>query len=162
PYGPVLSATVLGQFFNNVLPARAGEVARVIALHQSAGTSRAEAIVTVVVERLYDVLALLVMLFVLLPWLPRVAWVHTAALVAIGLSMILPSSPAAVGVFEAATLVALHVYGIPKSQGLSYALVLHAANFFPYIIAGLVVLRTHTLDLRQKASTIAEAREAPH
>jgi uncharacterized membrane protein YbhN (UPF0104 family) len=83
-------------------------------------------------------------------------------IVAIGLSMILPSSPAAVGVFEAATLVALQAYGIPKSQGLSYALVLHAANFFPYIVAGLVVLRTHTIGLRQKASTIAEAREAAH
>jgi uncharacterized protein (TIRG00374 family) len=262
PYGPVLSATVLGMFFNNVLPVRAGEVARVIALHQTAGTSRAEAAVTVVVERIYDVLALLVLLFVLLPWLPHVAWVHAAAslavavlvatvvsiivlavfgerpfrfmlrplarlpfvsvartevmatnlvrgaaslrdpwlaataalmtavmwgllvlsawvlmlgfdlglsplagglvIVAVGLSMILPSSPAAVGVFEAATLVALQAYGIPKSEGLSYALVLHAGNFFPYIVAGLVVLRTHTLSLQQKASTIAETREATH
>jgi hypothetical protein len=67
----------------DTMPLRAGEVARVIALHQSAGTSRAEAIVTVIVERIYDVLALLVMLFVLLPWLPHVAWVHAAALVAI-------------------------------------------------------------------------------
>jgi uncharacterized membrane protein YbhN (UPF0104 family) len=258
PYGPVLAATILGQFFNNVLPARAGELARVIALHQTAGTSRAEALVTVVVERLYDVLALLVMLFVLLPWLPHVTWVRTAALfaialvsctvvaivvlvafgerpfrfllrpfarlpfvslertevvaanlvqgaaslrdpwlaavaalltavmwallalstwvlmlgfnlglsplagglviVAIGLAMILPSSPAAVGVFEAATLVALQAYGIPKSQGLSYALVLHAVNFFPYIVAGLVVLRMHTLGLRKKAAGMTETR----
>jgi uncharacterized protein (TIRG00374 family) len=257
PYGPVLAATILGVFFNNVLPARAGEVVRVIALHQTAGTSRAEALVTVVVERLYDVLALLVMLFVLLPWLPQVTWVRAAALfaialvactalaivvlvafgerpfrfllrpfarlpfvslertevvaanlvrgaaslrdpwlaavaalltavmwvllalsawvlmlgfnlrlsplagglviVAIGLAMILPSSPAAVGVFEAATLVALQAYGVPKSSALSYALVLHAVNFFPYIVAGLVVLRTHTLGLRKKAAPMAES-----
>ena len=51
PFGPVLSATILGQFFNNVLPARAGEPARIIALNQSTGVSRAETTATVVVER---------------------------------------------------------------------------------------------------------------
>ena len=248
PYRPVLSATILGQFFNNVLPARAGEAARVIALNRSARTSRAEIVATVVVERVYDVLALLVLLFVLLPWLPRVTWLRTAAIlaialvagtavavvvlvlfherpfrfllrplarlpfvsverteraaagllrgaaslrdvrlaaialvltavswvllalsswvlmrgfdldlsplagglltVAVGLSLILPSSPAAVGVFEAATLVSLKAYGIPKSAALSYALVLHAVNFFPYVAAGLVVLQAHALSIR--------------
>jgi uncharacterized protein (TIRG00374 family) len=250
PFRPVLSAMILGQFFNNVLPARAGEAARVIALNQNAGASRAEAVATVAVERLYDVLALLVMLFVSLPWLPHVTWVHAAAIlaiilvagalaavvllvlfrerpfrillrplawlpfmsierteqaalslvrgsvslrdpglaavaavltfgswvlyalsawllmlgfhlglsplagslviIAIGLSLILPSSPAAIGVFEAATLVALKAYGIPKSDALSYALVLHAVNFFPYVAAGLVVLQAHAFSLRRR------------
>jgi uncharacterized protein (TIRG00374 family) len=250
PFRPVLSATILGQFFNNVLPARAGEAARVIALNRSAGTSRAETVATVVVERLYDVLALLVTLFVLLPWLPHVTWVHAAAIlaivlvagtaagvvvlvrygerparfllrplarlpfvplerteraaaglvrgaaslrepwlavvalvlttvswillglsawmlmlgfdlglsplagglvmIAVGLSLILPSSPAAVGVFETAALVALKAYGVPKSGALSYALVLHAVNFFPYVVAGAVVLQAHALSLRRR------------
>jgi glycosyltransferase 2 family protein len=251
PYRPVLSATILGQFFNNVLPARAGEVARVIALNRSTRTSRAEIVATVVVERVYDVLALLVLLFVLLPWLPRVTWVHAAAIlaivlvvgtavavvvlirfgerpfevllrplarlpflslerteraaaslvrgaaslrdpwlalialaltivswlllalstwvlmlgfdlgvsalagvlvsVAIGLSLILPSSPAAVGVFETAALVALKAYGVEKSDALSYALVLHAVNFFPYVALGVVVLQAHALSLKRRA-----------
>jgi uncharacterized protein (TIRG00374 family) len=250
PYWPVLSATILGQFFNNVLPARAGEAARVIALNRSARTSRAEIVATVVVERVYDVLALLVILFVLLPWLPHVTWVHAAAIlgivlvagiavsvlvlvrfgerpfrfllrplarlpllslerteraaaglvrgaaslrqpwlavvalvltalswgllalstwmlmlgfdlglsplagmlvsIAVGLSQILPSSPAAVGVFETAALVALKAYGVPKSDALSYALVLHAVNFFPYMVAGAVVLQAHALALRTR------------
>ena len=238
----MLEATLLGQFFNNVLPARAGEAARVVALNRTAGTSRAETIATVVVERLFDVLALLVLLFVLLPWLPHVTWIHAAAVLAIvlvaatvarssccsagasgrflvllrplrgclpfltlertehaaasivrgaaslhdprlalvalvltavswillalstwvlmngfdlglsplagvlvtiatGLSLVLPSSPAAVGVFEAAALVALKAYGIEKSDALSYAIVLHAVNFFPYVIAGALVLQ---------------------
>jgi uncharacterized protein (TIRG00374 family) len=249
PFRPVLAATILGQFFNNILPARAGEAARVIALNQSSNASRAEAVATVAAERLYDVLGLLVLLFVTLPWLPRVTWVRAAAIlaivlvaaavliavvlaafgerllrfllrplarfpfvsvertdqaaaglvrgaaslrdprlaavaailtvgswilyglsawllmlgfhlrlsplagslviVAIGLSMILPSSPAAIGVFEAATLVALNAYDVPKSTGLSYALVLHAVNFFPYIAAGLVVLHAHVFSLRR-------------
>lgn len=249
PYGPVLHATILGQFFNNVLPARAGEAARVIALNQSTRTSRAEATATVVVERAYDVLSLLVLLFVAVPWLPRVTWLRAAAIlaiglvvgmvivvailgvfgdrplrfllrplsrlpflsvertervatnlvrgsaslrhsrlavtalvlttvswlllglstwilmlgfgldlpfgagllviVALGLSMILPSSPAAIGVFEAATLVALNAYGVPNSQALSYALVLHALNFFPYVAAGLLVLHLHVVSYRR-------------
>ena len=83
PYGPVFEATLLGQCFNNILPARAGEIARIVALHRTAGTSRAETTSTVVVERLYDVLVLLGLLFVFVPWLPHVAWIHAAAVLAI-------------------------------------------------------------------------------
>jgi glycosyltransferase 2 family protein len=253
PYRPVLAATLLGQFFNNVLPARAGEAARVIALNRSSGTAATEVVATVVVERLYDVIALLVMLFVLLPWLPEVTWVHAASILAIalvvltaagvvvlvrwgerparwllrpvarlpfvsveqteraaasihrgvaslydptlalvamtltaaswillalsawvlmkgfdlglsplagglvmvsvGLGLILPSSPAAVGVFEAAALIALKAYGIEKSAALSYALVLHAVNFFPYIVAGVVVLHGQALAVRRELTS---------
>jgi hypothetical protein len=71
-------------------------------------------------------------------------------MIAVGLSMILPSSPAAVGVFEAATLVALGAYDIPDSEALSYALVLHAVNFVPYVVGGIVVLHFHTLSLRRE------------
>jgi uncharacterized membrane protein YbhN (UPF0104 family) len=249
PFRPVLSATILGQFFNNVLPARAGEAARVIALNRSSRTSRAEIVATVVVERVFDVLALLVILFVLLPWLPHVTWLRGAAIlaialvavtvaavvvlgrfgdrpfrtllrplarlpllsleqtdraagsivrgavslrdprlaaaalvltaiswillalsawvlmlgfdlglsplagalvfVAVGLSLVLPSSTAALGVFEAATIVALDPYGVPKADALSYALVLHAVNFFPYVVAGAVVLQAQALSLRR-------------
>lgn len=249
-FGAVLHASLLGQFFNSILPARAGEAARVVALNQRAGTARAEIVATVVIERVFDVLGLLAVFFVALPWLPHVSWVRAAAvlaavlaagtlgavilllrfgerpvrlllrpfswlplmtvertdqaaaslvrgtvslrelrsggvafaltavswvifglsgwvlmigfgfglsplagvlaLVATGLSMIIPSSPGAVGVFEAAVLVALNAYGVPKGDALSYALVLHAVNFFPYVIIGAVLLRSHTVSLRQQ------------
>lgn len=61
--------------------------------------------------------------------------------IAINLALILPSSPAAVGVFEWATLIALGAYGISESSALSYALVLHAINFVPYVAVGLPLLR---------------------
>lgn len=250
PFRSVLRAMLIGLFFNNVLPARAGEAARVVALKQSVGTSRAEAVGTVVIERAYDVLSVLMILFVTLAWLPPVTWLRAAVvlavclsvgiatilialiffgqrplrfllrplgrlpflgaermeqaaenlvqglaglrrpglaaaalawttaswlafglsawfvmlgfdlglspmasmlvIIAVALAMILPSSPAAIGVFEAATLVALKAYDVPSSQGLSYALVLHALNFIPYIVAGLVVLHLHTLSLRTR------------
>jgi uncharacterized membrane protein YbhN (UPF0104 family) len=45
-----------------------------------------------------------------------------------------------VGVFEAAALVGLKAYGIEKADALSFAIVLHAVNFFPYVLAGGLVL----------------------
>jgi uncharacterized protein (TIRG00374 family) len=241
PFRPALSSILVGSFFNAVLPARAGEAARVLALNNRAGTSRAEAASTIVVERSYDVLVLLVLLFVAYPWLPQVGWLHNAVVlgvtlaaallgvivvlavfgsrplhwllrplarlpfvsreqlehvgdrlghglaglrqwrlalgallwttvgwltlaastwfvmrgfhlelgfaaallvvIATNLAMILPSSPSAIGVFEAACLVALKPYGVPDAQALSFALALHVLNFVPFLVAGLVVLR---------------------
>ncbi len=236
-------ALLVGQFFNTVLPARAGDLARVGAINLRAGTSKAEALATVVVERVFDVLALLLLLFVALPWLPEVTWVRTAAVAAVilgvgfcalvavltiwgerplhimlkplgwlpfvptdrlehaavnasrglmglrrahlggvsfvltvvswllfalsfwlvmlcfdfglapgagllvviasGFSLALPAAPAGVGVFEAAVVVALAAYDVPKSEALSYALVLHAVNIIPFLIAGAIVLNIH-------------------
>jgi uncharacterized protein (TIRG00374 family) len=239
PLGAVVEATVIGYFFNNLLPLRAGEAARVVALRRRARRSWAETGATVVVERAFDVVAVLALLFVLVPWLPEVSWLRVAAalaavvlavlaaaavalavwgdrpvqlvlrpltrllspervelgaanlarglaglrrlriavpvlaltlvswvvlglstwlamlgfhlglspvagvfvMIALGLAAILPASPAGVGVFEAAVVIALSAYGIGDSQALSYGLVLHALNFFPFILAGLVVLR---------------------
>jgi uncharacterized protein (TIRG00374 family) len=240
PFDPTAKATLVGYLFNSILPARAGEAARIVALNEYAGTSRAEATATVVVERVFDVLSLLVILFVMTPWLPHVSWLRSAALlalvlaiafavaiaviaiygerpvlfalrplarlpfldrnrvehmarnvvhgleslrnfrhglavflcttlswvvlgvgfwflmlgfdlhlsvlagllvtVAIGLSFIVPSPPAGVGIFEAAGLAALSSYGISKSHGLAYVLVLHVVNVLPLIAAGLLVL----------------------
>jgi uncharacterized protein (TIRG00374 family) len=255
PTPPVAAALLIGYFFNSVLPARAGEAARVLTLNRRAGTSVAEASATVVLERAYDVLCLLVLLFFALPWLPSISWLHAAAalgiivatglgasivvlavwgirpihfalrplrrlpfldgdriehigdrigqglaavrqprlvasalalttigwlalalsawfvmrgfhlglpfaaallvVVATNVAQILPSSPAAVGVFEAATLVALRAYHVSDSRALSYALVLHALNFFPYIVAGPVLLRgTLALPSLPRADTI--------
>jgi uncharacterized membrane protein YbhN (UPF0104 family) len=62
-------------------------------------------------------------------------------MVAIGAGMILPSPPAAVGVFEGATLIALRAFGLPASTALPYALVLHLVNFVPFVIVGLALLQ---------------------
>jgi glycosyltransferase 2 family protein len=85
PYWPVFTAMLIGQFFNNVLPARAGEAARIVYLNRRAQTSRAETVGTVVSERAYDVMCVLLILFVTLPWLPHVSWVRAAAILAVAL-----------------------------------------------------------------------------
>lgn len=247
PLREVSGALLVGYLFNNVLPLRAGEAARVVALKRRTGTSRAETAATVAVERAYDLVALLVLLFVIAAWLPEVTWLDAAALlaavlavgiaativvvaiwgerpvlavlrplkrvapvseerlervaastigglaglrspriavtafgwttlswlalaascaallegfptglaaedvvlagllvvIATNLALVLPSSPAAIGVFEAATLVALGAYGVDDSTALSYALVLHALNLLPYLVVGMLVLRRY-------------------
>lgn len=241
PLRAVGHAAFVGYFFNNILPARAGEAARIFALHSKARTPRAETIGTVVIERVFDLLALLFLLFASYPLLPEISWLRAAALfglavvaalvvlvyvlvryderavrwllsplrrlpgagaaerveaaavnatrglvalreprialrgmaltlaswlvlalsfwilmaafdldlplvsgmlvvVAINLSLVLPSSPAALGVFEAATVVALRAFDVPQAEALSYALVLHLLNFVPFLVIGTVLL----------------------
>jgi uncharacterized protein (TIRG00374 family) len=250
PLRAVTYALLVGYFFNNILPARAGEAARVIALHNRAKTPRAETIGTVVVERLFDVLALLLVLFACYPWLPEISWLRKAAIfaavvvvvigvliavivkyderavhwlltplrkvkrpgfaarveqaavdatrglvalreprialrgfvltvvswiglavsywilmsafaldlpltsailviVAINLSLVLPSSPAALGVFEAATIIALRAFDVPQAEALSYALVLHLLNLVPFLVIGAVLLGPSALRARR-------------
>jgi len=253
PVGVMTNATMIGYFYNNIMPARAGEAARVVVLTQRSTTAPVEIVGTVVVERLYDVLAILVIFFAAEPWLPHVSWFGAAALaalvlaaliiaaatvlavygdrplrlllrplrrlslfsgerlehtldelthglsglrhrqiaieaflwtivawmltalcaylvslafhlhlpfacgvlvaVAIGLSMILPSPPAAIGVFEGAAILALKAYGLPKSTILPYALVLHAVNFVPFVIVGLLLLQYNARHPRRSSLT---------
>jgi uncharacterized membrane protein YbhN (UPF0104 family) len=61
-------------------------------------------------------------------------------IVAIGLSMILPSAPAALGLFEAAVVAAVGLYDESRSDALSYALVLHALHVLPFVAAGVPLL----------------------
>jgi uncharacterized protein (TIRG00374 family) len=69
--------------------------------------------------------------------------------VAVNLAMILPSGPAGIGVFEAATLTALHPFDVDRAQALSYALVLHGLNVVPFIVAGYLVLQHQALARRR-------------
>jgi uncharacterized protein (TIRG00374 family) len=241
PHWPVIAATLIGYLFNNIMPARAGEAARVVALRQRAGTPSVEIVGTVIVERAYDLLSILIIFFCAAPWLPHVSWLVPAAIfagvlalglgaviwvlavhgerplhflmgplaklpklshervelavtelaiglsglrdrrvalealawslgawltsgvwawlvllgfyphlgfaagvlvaVAIGLSNLLPATPAAVGVFEAAGVLALKAYGISQTGALPYALVLHVSNFVPFLILGGLTLQ---------------------
>jgi uncharacterized protein (TIRG00374 family) len=52
PRGTVLNATVVGYFYNGILPARAGEAARVVVLSQRSSASAVETVTTAVLERM--------------------------------------------------------------------------------------------------------------
>jgi len=64
-------------------------------------------------------------------------------MVATNLAMLVPSTPAAIGIFEAATVVALRPFGIDRADALSYGIVLHALNTLPFIAIGLVLIPRH-------------------
>jgi uncharacterized protein (TIRG00374 family) len=59
-------------------------------------------------------------------------------LIANSFALTIPSSSAAVGVYEASVQAALVAFGVSASTALSYALVLHAVNFFPIIAVGAI------------------------
>lgn len=255
PAGVTLNAMMIGYLYNNILPARAGEAARVLVLTQRSSSPAVEIAGTVVLERIYDVMTILIIFIIAEPWLPHVSWFGTAALaagglaalitaaatvlvvfgerpvhmimrplerfspfsarriersvselthglsglhnlrvaveaflwsacawllsmtcayfvtvafhlhlsfgagvlvmVAIGAGMILPSPPAAVGVFEGATLIALRAFGLSHSTALPYALVLHLVNFLPFLLAGVAFLHynaRHPVSARSRAA----------
>jgi uncharacterized protein (TIRG00374 family) len=241
PVREALDALLIGYLFNSILPARAGELARVLTLGSRSGVSRAQVVATVVLERAFDVLVLVALLVAAAPFLPPVDWLTAAVvlgavaaaglavaavlvrrhgvaaarvllrpvgwlpglggervehmarsfvtgllgitasrvtlvalavttvswlvlacsiwllllgagfdvsfgmalltLVATNLVLVLPSSPGALGTFEAAVVVALGAYGVERSEALSFALVLHALNLFPYLAAGAIAVR---------------------
>jgi glycosyltransferase 2 family protein len=254
PVGATTNAMMVGYLYNSIMPARVGEAARVVVLTQRSSAPPVEIVGTVVVERLYDVVTILVIFFAAEPWLPHVSWFGAAAVaalvlaaliisvaivlavygdrpvrallrplrrlslfsgerlehtiaevthglsglrhprlaleafvwtiaawlltalcayfvslafhlhlpfscgllvaVAIGLSMGLPSPPAAVGVFEGAALIALRAYGIPASSALPYAVVLHLVNFLPFVLVGAYLLHYNSRHPR-RANSIA-------
>jgi glycosyltransferase 2 family protein len=82
PFKAATRAMLVGLMVNLLLPLRAGEAARILVLSREAGNARSEVLGTAVVERVFDVLVLLVLLLVAAPFLPRVSWLATAAVVA--------------------------------------------------------------------------------
>lgn len=64
------------------------------------------------------------------------------------MGMALPSSPGALGVYEAAVVFALDIFGIPKESSLPLALVMHAIMWGAPTILGLVILGKSDLKIR--------------
>jgi hypothetical protein len=85
--------------------------------------------------------------------LSPVGWV--VAFVALNLVLILPSTPAQVGVLEMGAVAALHALGVADEPALAFALLYHAAHVVPPTVVGGVLLVT--LDLRKGTADEASA-----
>jgi len=97
--------------------------------------------------------------FLVLLWVADLplTWGHAAAVFVISsLGMAMPSSPGALGVFEAAVVFSLGLFGVDKAQALAAGLVLHMVQFVPVTVTGLLVLAKSGLSLRK----IRESDEA--
>jgi uncharacterized protein (TIRG00374 family) len=80
-------------------------------------------------------------------------------LVVVSVSILVPSSPGFVGVYHYGTVWTLASYGIAKEQALSFALVLHAAQYIPITAMGFYYLKKEHLSLKklEQESTEGEA-----
>src|SRR2546426_3813348 len=74
----------------------------------------------------------------------------------IGFGVAVPSTPSFLGIFEAATLVTLQLYGVESSLAVSYALTYHLTTFLPITLLGLWSLTRLHIRLRE-LSTAAKA-----
>src|SRR5262249_359648 len=70
--------------------------------------------------------------------LPVSAALCVLAFLGVGIS--LPSSPGFIGVFQAATVLALSLFGVSGVDALSFSLLLHASQFVPVTVWGLLLL----------------------
>jgi uncharacterized protein (TIRG00374 family) len=67
----------------------------------------------------------------------------------IGFGVAVPSTPGYAGVFEAATLLTLQLYGVDSSLAVSYALTYHLTTFLPITLLGLWSLSRLHIGLRE-------------
>ena len=67
----------------------------------------------------------------------------------IGLGVSLPSSPGFIGVFQAATVLALSFFGVNKVDALGFSLLLHASQFVPVTAWGLLLLVVEHVSLTE-------------
>jgi len=268
PFLPLWHATTIGFMANNLLPARAGEVARAYVASRQLGVRFTTSLGSIAVERVFDALVMLGLMAVAIaapsfpahaqvggrslstiaastalvfggvlvialivanrpgPWLvllERVArrvlpvkiadrvvraldgiveglavlkspgrfagvvlwslvlWIKNAAAFAIcfrafgigipleaalllqgiiGFGVAIPSTAGYIGVFEAATVVTLRLYGVDASQALAYALTYHLTTFIPITLLGLWSLSRLHLQLRD-LSTAARGASGP-
>jgi uncharacterized protein (TIRG00374 family) len=77
----LFSAMMIGYYGNNVFPLRAGEVLRAYAIGKSTGVSRMASFATIFVERLIDVMALLVLIGFSIIFHDYPAWIEKGSII---------------------------------------------------------------------------------
>ncbi len=85
------------------------------------------------------------------------AWTVLAFL---GLGVSLPSSPGFVGVVQAATVLALALFAVPRAEALSFSLLIHASQFIPVTAIGLLWLLLEHVSLAD-AARVGGSQVAP-
>jgi uncharacterized protein (TIRG00374 family) len=78
--GNLFSALMISYALNTILPARLGELARAYVIGESENLSKSLAFSTIVVEKVLDVLTLLLFLVLLLPFIALPSWIQQSAM----------------------------------------------------------------------------------
>ncbi len=82
PLAHLFPIVVIGYMGNNVYPARAGELIRAYVLRRREGISMSASLATVIIERVFDGLVMLMFVFVGLPFVPMPAWLQWMVIIA--------------------------------------------------------------------------------
>ncbi len=83
PVANIWPITVIGYMGNNVYPFRAGEVLRAYILRRKEGVSMSASIATILVERIFDGLVMLLFVFIVLPIVPGLPdWLRQVVILA--------------------------------------------------------------------------------
>jgi len=77
----LFSALMISYALNTILPARLGELARAYVIGETEGLSKSLTLSTIIVEKVLDILTLLLFLVFLLPFVALPAWVQRPALI---------------------------------------------------------------------------------
>jgi uncharacterized membrane protein YbhN (UPF0104 family) len=67
----------------------------------------------------------------------------------VGLGVSLPSSPGFAGIIQAATVLALSLFDVPRPEALAFSILFHASQFFPVTLWGLVLLLVEEVNLSE-------------
>lgn len=81
--GSFLQAILCAQGVNNVIPARAGDVVRIVWLNRAAGAGAAAATASMIADRALDILALAVIIAIGFPFVPGRTWVTAVGIAAL-------------------------------------------------------------------------------
>jgi len=77
------------------------------------------------------------------------------------LLMVVPVTPGNVGTYQVATVFGLSLFGVPKTDAVSYGVVLQAATFVPILTVGLYQYFRHNWSLKIPEEDSAEEEIAP-
>lgn len=75
--------------------------------------------------------------------------VSVTGLVMVNFSILIPSSPGYIGVFQAALVLTLAIFNIPKADALAASIIIHAGQFIPVSILGLIFGARYILSSRR-------------
>jgi uncharacterized membrane protein YbhN (UPF0104 family) len=79
----------------------------------------------------------------------------------LGLGVSLPSSPGYVGVVQAATVLALALFSVPRTEALSFSLLIHASQFVPVTLYGIILLLVEHVSLSDATRTTEASAASP-
>jgi uncharacterized protein (TIRG00374 family) len=82
PVRRLFPVVVIGYMGNNIFPVRAGELIRAYLLRQREGVSISTSLATIIVERVFDGLVMLMFVFIGLPFTPMPRWLQAMVIAA--------------------------------------------------------------------------------